>query len=500
MSLRVTNTLSGETERFEPLDPDQVTLYYCGLTVSDDAHLGHARSWVHTDVVHRWLEYLGYDVRHVENFTDVNEKIVARVGEHGADEGEVASHFIGRVLRDMRSLNLKRVDVYPRVSEHIPEIITMIERLLERGYAYESAGSVYFDVTAFEGYGSLSNQTLAEMASQDDTAAEEKRNPQDFALWKAGGVTPSEIKEHRTEGADPPDAAARCALTFDSPWGEGRPGWHIECSAMATTHLDETFDIHMAGRDILFPHNENEIAQAVAATGGTFARYWLHTGMLQTDGEKMSSSLRNFFRVADAVAEFGPDVIRTFYLSTRYRTDQQFSESALAEAQERWETMADAYARATDAADDERARAKVTDDELRRAVEETESRVISAMNDDFDVRGAMGALLDLSGAVNVHVGERDQFDYRALCGAIEAFEQFGRDVFGLSLGGQAGGQVRLADDLVELLLAVREEERAAGNFDRADAIRRDLDELGVIVEDSDAGPTYRFRGAGEDPD
>ncbi len=497
MSLRVSNTLAGAVEVFEPRDPDAVSLYYCGLTVSDDSHLGHARSWVHTDVIHRWLEYLGYTVRHVENFTDVNEKIVARVGEHGPDEETVARHFIQRIIRDMRSLNLKRVDVYPRVSEHIPEIIAMIERLLERDYAYESNGSVYFDVTTFDEYGALSNQTLEEMASNDDTALEEKRHPQDFALWKAGGVTPEEIEEHRTGGADPPEAAASCATTFDSPWGTGRPGWHIECSAMATTHLDETFDIHVAGRDILFPHNENEIAQAVAATDGEFARYWLHTGILQTEGEKMSSSLKNYFRVADAVAEYGSDVLRTFFLSTRYRTDQQFSEDALAEAIERWETIADGYARATAAADDERAGSKIVDDDLRTAVEYTEAQFVDAMNDDLDTRRAMGSLLDLAGTVNAHVSGSDTYDYQGLTQAIRGFERFGGEVFGLSLGERTGGDVRVADELIELLLDIREHERTSGNYDRADAIRDDLAELGVVVEDSDAGVTYRFRSSME---
>lgn len=492
MPLTVSNTLSNEREVFEPTDPEAVTLYYCGLTVSDDAHLGHARSWVHTDVIHRWLEYLGYDVRHVENFTDVNEKIVARVGEHGSDEMEVARRFVQRVLRDMRSLNLKRVDVYPRVSEHIPEIIEMIERLIENGYAYESRGSVYFDVESFDAYGELSNQSLEEIAAQDETRSEEKRHPADFALWKSNGVDPAEIQEHGTDAADPPEQAAQYAETFDSPWGEGRPGWHIECSAMSTTHLGETFDIHVAGRDILFPHNENEIAQAVAASDGEYARYWLHTGLLQTEGEKMSSSLENYFLVRDAVPEYGANVLRTFFLSTKYRADQQLSMSALEEASERWQRLADAYSRATTAADDVDARTTVIDDAFRQTVSETADAIESSMNDDLDTREALAALLDLSSAVNAHVTERSEYDYQALTDAIGHFERFGGDVFGLDLGGQPAGTVRLANELVELLLVMREQEREAGNFDKADDIRDDLSELGVIVEDSADGPTFRF--------
>ncbi|MFB6170099.1 MAG: cysteine--tRNA ligase, partial [Haloarculaceae archaeon] len=255
MTLRVRNTLSGETQEFEPQDPDSVLLYFCGLTVSDFAHLGHARAWVHTDVMHRWLEHLGYDVRHVENFTDVNEKIVARTDEGiGDTESAVATHFVRETLADMRGLNLKRAEVYPRVSEHVPQILDLIETLMERGYAYESNGSVYFDVTEFEDYGKLSNQNLDDLESQGDPdERSEKRHPTDFALWKAGE-------------AHPEDGPAG-GQTWASPWGEGRPGWHIECSAMSMTHLGETLDIHVGGQDLVFPHHENEIAQSEAATG-----------------------------------------------------------------------------------------------------------------------------------------------------------------------------------------------------------------------------------------
>lgn len=495
MSLTVSNTLTREEEVFEPLDDDRVTLYYCGLTVSDDAHLGHARSWVHTDVIHRWLEHLGYDVKHVENFTDINEKIVARVGTDGENETDVAQGYIGRVLSDMRRLNLKRVDVHPRVSEHVPEIIDMIERLIDRDYAYEADGSVYFDVSRFPDYGTLSNQPLDEMEPQEEGAIPEKRNPQDFALWKANGVTPDEIADHRpADAAGSLDEAAAGAETYESSWGDGRPGWHIECSAMATTHLGDTFDLHVAGRDIQFPHNENEIAQAVAATDGAFARYWLHTGLLRTEGEKMSSSLQNFFRVRDAVDRYGADVIRTFFLSSVYSADQTFSEEAIAEAEERWSRLEEAYNRAASAADDVAARTDVEDTELRESISRTQERITTAMNDDFNTREAISALLTFSARVNAHVGERTAYDYQALTQAIDLFQTYGRDVFGLTFGDRPTADVRLADDLIELLLDLREAEREAGRYDRADTIRDDLADLGVTVEDSDGGPTYRIDG------
>ncbi|WP_101296679.1 cysteine--tRNA ligase [Halegenticoccus soli] len=493
MTLSVTNTLTGEREEFEP-GGDEVLLYVCGLTVSDDAHLGHARVWVHTDVMHRWLEHEGYDVRHVENFTDVNEKIVARIGEDdlGETEAEVAAHFIASVLDDMRGLNLERAEVYPRVSEHIPEIVALIETLIERGYAYESNGSVYFDVTKFPDYGKLSNQSVEEMESQGDASERgEKRHPADFALWKAGGVSAEDVAEHRKDGRETSDAPA--GQTWDSPWGEGRPGWHIECSAMSMTHLDETIDVHVGGHDLVFPHHENEIAQSEAATDRRFARYWLHTGLLETAGEKMSSSLGNFFTVSNALEEFGPNVIRTFYLSTAYGSKQTFSEAAMEEARERWERLERAYDAAVEACDGVDARTKVEDPDLRAAVDEARGEFSRAMNDDFNAREAMAALLELASAVNRHREGRAEYDYRGLRRAIEAFDELGGGVFGLTFGGEAAdGDVRLAGELVELVLDLREREREAGNYDRADELRDALAELGVEVEDSADGPTYRF--------
>jgi len=494
MTLRVTNTLTGEREAFEPVEDDEVLLYLCGLTTSDPAHIGHARVWVHTDVIHRWLEALGYDVRHVENFTDVNEKIVARVGEIGDDEVDVAEHYVAEFLRDMRSLNLKRATVYPRVTEHIDEIVALVETLVEEGYAYESHGSVYFDVTSFEDYGTLSNQQIDELDAQGDPdERSEKRHPADFALWKAGGVEPDDIEEHQHEEAVAADEACETAMTWDSPWGEGRPGWHIECSAMSTTHLADTFDIHVAGQDLVFPHNENEIAQAEAATGQQFANYWLHVGLLETDGdEKMSSSLGNFYTVEEAVTEFGPDVVRTFLLSTTYSETQTYSEATLSEAEERWDRLDRGYERATETADSIAAATTVEDPELWDAVTEAQEAFETAMNDDFNTREALTALLDLTSAVHTHADAHDRYDYQGLRRAIETYEALGGDVLGLDFGGTAESDVRIAEELVELVLDVREQERDAGNYDRADELRDRLDELGVTVEDSDDGVSYRF--------
>jgi len=492
MTLRVTNTLTGEKEPFEPRDPDSVLLYYCGLTTSDPPHLGHARGWVHVDVMARWLDYLGYDVHHVENFTDVNEKIVARVGEDGDSEESVARHYVQQVIDDMRSLNLGRAEVYPRVSEHVPEIIDLVERLIEQGHAYEQNGSVYFDVTSFEDYGKLSNQSVDDIESQGEDTEGEKRHPADFALWKAGGVAPEDIAEHQHSEAAPAEEACQTAQTWDSPWGEGRPGWHIECSAMSMTHLDESIDIHVGGQDLVFPHHENEVAQSEAATGQQFAKYWLHVRLLETEEEKMSSSLGNYFTVADAVEEFGPDVLRTFLLSTAYTSRATYSDETIAEAEERWDRLSRGYERAVEACDDVDAYAKVTDETLRDAVDDARSAFEEAMNDDFNTREAMTALLDLTAAVNSHLDAHEQRDYQGLRRAVETFEELGGGILGLAFGDDDSGDVSLAGDVVDLVLDIREQERDAGNYERADELRDELEALGVEVQDTDDGPTYRL--------
>ncbi|GAB3701461.1 cysteine--tRNA ligase [Halorubrum pallidum] len=502
MSLVVTDTLADERVEFTA-DGD-VTLYVCGLTVSDDPHLGHARLWFHADVLHRWLEHLGYDVRHVENVTDVNEKIAARVGERDewTAERDVAETFSASTFGAMRGLNLLRAEVYPRVTEHVPEILDLVETLVEEGYAYESNGSVYFDVTSFDGYGTLSNQDVGDLEAQGEPDERtEKRHPADFALWKAGGVSETAAREHAKH--DHGDAVP-AGETWESPWSEGRPGWHVECSAMSTAHLGDTLDVHMGGRDLVFPHHENEIAQSEAATGETFARHWLHVGLLEMDGEKMSSSIGNFWTVPDALDELGVNVVRTFYAGAAYRSEQALTEETIAEAEERWDRISRTYERAVDALDSVDARAKAGDEALRAAVETARDEFAAAMNDDLNLREATATLLELTDAVNRHVdavdadggeaadGSRDAYDYRGLREAVEAFDELAGDVLGLQFDAATDGEVDAAGDLVELVLDVREAERDAGNYERADELRDALREIGVEIEDGADGTTYRF--------
>ncbi|MEF8778949.1 MAG: DALR domain-containing protein, partial [Natronomonas sp.] len=349
---------------------------------------------------------------------------------------------------------------------------------------------VYFDVTEFPEYGKLSNQTLEDVEAQgEENERAEKRHPADFALWKAGGVSEDAVAEHRRE--DRSYEAEPTGETWESPWGVGRPGWHIECSAMSMTHLDSSIDIHMGGRDLVFPHHENEIAQTEAATGDTFARYWLHADLFQMDDEKMSSSLGNFIPVAEAVDRFGTNPLRMFFVSASYNSTQTYSEAAIEEAIERWDRLETAYERGTWAVDSPDARTKV-DSSLGDAVDEAIEAFTAAMNDDFNTREALAALFDLTAAAHRHLDDTEEYDYRALRRTIETLEMFGEEVLGFDFEGDSDGKATLAGELVELILKLRESEREAGNYERADELRDDLEALGVEVQDTDTGPEYRL--------
>ncbi|MFB6253186.1 MAG: cysteine--tRNA ligase [Halobacteriaceae archaeon] len=479
MTLHVKNSLTGEREVFEPEHDEEVLMYVCGLTVSDEPHIGHARVWIHADVMHRWLEYLGYSVRHVENITDVNEKIVAKINDIGNSESEVAETYTSSVIEAMRGLNLKRAEVYPRVSEHISEIIDLTQTLIDKGYAYEASGSVYFDVTTFDDYGKLSNQTIDEMEAQGPPEErEEKRHPEDFALWKAGIAHP----DNGEPGGE----------TWASPWSEGRPGWHIECSAMSMTHLDETIDIHIGGQDLVFPHHENEIAQSEAATEQQFVKYWLHVGLLETAGEKMSTSLGNFTIVEDALREHGMNPVRMFLISTTFDNRQTHSSESVQEAIGRWERLSRAHERSTNALDSTYSRSKKQDESFRNAIKSAREDFIDGMNDNFNTRKALRALEELETAIHTYIDDNEVYDYTALREAVETLETFGGDILGFDFGQQESTNIQLAEELIELILEIREEERAAGNYERADALRSELEGLGIEVEDEEDGTVYRF--------
>ena len=311
MEIFINNTMTGQKEAFHPLREGSVGLYVCGPTVYDMSHIGHARVFVTFDVVARFLRSLGNDVTYVRNFTDIDDKIIRRANEQGVPSSEISEKFIAEFQKDMASLGVRPADVEPKVTQHIPEIIALIEKIIANGHAYESGGDVYFAVRSFNGYGKLSKRDLDQLeAGARVEVGDKKRDPLDFALWKA--AKPGEP-------------------FWESPWGKGRPGWHIECSAMSAKYLGETFDIHAGGKDLVFPHHENEIAQSEAASGKTFANYWMHNGFVQIDNEKMSKSLGNFFTIRDVLKTYEAEALRLFLLGTHYRNPINFSDAALAE-------------------------------------------------------------------------------------------------------------------------------------------------------------------------
>ena len=387
MALRVYNTLSGGKELFEPLEPGRVRMYVCGVTVYDHCHIGHARANVVFDVIYRYLGYLGYDVTYVRNYTDIDDKIINRAIREGVTFDKVSERFIAEFDRDMARLGLKLPTHQPKATEHITEIIDIVRTLVEKGFAYQVEGDVYYSVDRFAGYLKLSGRSLEEMqAGARIEVDERKRHPMDFALWK------------EAKPGEP---------SWDSPWGKGRPGWHIECSAMSMKFLGETFDIHGGGRDLIFPHHENEIAQSEAATGRPFVRYWLHNGFVNINAEKMSKSLGNFFTIKEVLEKYDSELLRFFLLSAHYRSPLDFSDQNLTEAEAGMERIYKALA-GIDAYLAEGGGALATaaaslggaELELREKAGTFLGRFREALDDDFNTALAIGNLFDLVRSVN----------------------------------------------------------------------------------------------------
>ncbi|AEB11896.1 cysteine--tRNA ligase [Marinithermus hydrothermalis] len=479
MSLVIYNTLSRRKEAFEPATPGYVGIYVCGPTVYSDPHLGHARGPITYDVLRRWLQHLGYKVRFVSNITDVGhltddadegeDKIQKRAKLERLEPMEVAEKYMWRYFDDMRDLNVLRPDIAPRATGHIPEQIELTQRLIERGYAYERNGSVYFRAAKWPGYGRLSGKRLDELVAGARVAVrEEKEDPRDWALWKA---------------ADPGHI-----MRWKSPWGEGYPGWHIECSAMSLKYLGENFDIHAGGIDLQFPHHECEIAQAEAA-GYKFARYWMHHNHVLLNGEKMAKSTGNLVVLRELLSRHEPMVIRFYLLQSHYRSVLDFTEEGLEAARRGYTRLLDAYREARRRLERE---PEGEHPGLEAALDRLEAEFTEAMNDDLGTPEAIAAfftfLPELNKALAGRVGKR------TLERAVRVFHEFGEGVLGLFpprvLEARVGG--RLLSGLVELLLELREEARRERDFARADAVRARLAELGVIVEDTPQGPKWRL--------
>ena len=470
MAIQVYNTLTRQKEVFRPIKEGQVAFYVCGPTVYNYIHIGNARSAVAFDTIRRYFQYRGYQVNYVSNFTDVDDKIIKAAITEGSTPEAIADKYIAAFKEDTGQLNIQPATVHPRVMENIEEIIAFVQTLIEKGHAYESEGDVYFKTESFKDYGHLSDQSLEDLlvgASErlDQVVAERKANPLDFALWKT--AKPGEI-------------------AWDSPWGPGRPGWHIECSVMATKYLGDTIDIHGGGQDLTFPHHENEIAQSEACTGHTFAHYWLHNGFVTIgkQDEKMSKSLGNFVLLRDLLEAYDPMVIRYMLATTHYRRPLRYDEAVITEAQANVSKLREALRRLKHR--QEQASADLEDHETwLTEINGIQEQFVTAMDDDFNASNGITALFDLVKSLNRYL------DLELVSQAVlSLYDKVLHDllaVFGLDLEDKSNS----IDQEIEALIEERRQARANKDFARSDAIRDQLKEQGILLDDTPQGTVWK---------
>jgi cysteinyl-tRNA synthetase len=452
--MKVFNTLAGQKEEFQPLGK-VVTMYVCGITAYDQSHIGHAMAYVIFDVVKRYLKFRGYSIRHVQNFTDIDDKIIERANKLGIPPAELASKYRDEYLASMAALNVEPADIYPMATEEIPKIIEIIGGLLAKGYAYELDKSVYFRVRNFPDYGKLSHRNLADMIAKETSCEAGKEYPLDFALWKA------------SKPGEP---------FWDSPWGKGRPGWHMECSAMALKYLGDVVDIHGGGQDLVFPHHENEIAQSESFTGRSpFVRYWLHSGLMQLNKQKMSKSIGNLVDIKDILERFSPDAIRLFILSSHYRSPLIYSEEALRASERSAKRLRSPLARRTGVD----AGAAALD------AKPFEQQFIEAMDDDFNTSQAIAVLFALSKELN-----RGSEEGLNLAEGQQTLLKLA-GVLGLTLHEKAT-TISGAEPFIGLLVSTRNDLRRNRQWQLADDIRKKLADLGVALEDTPQGTTWKY--------
>jgi cysteinyl-tRNA synthetase len=464
--LRIHDTMAGKKKDFVPVREGKVGMYFCGLTVQSEPHVGHMRVALVADVFKRYLTFKGFDVTFCVNFTDIDDKIIEKAVAEGVPYTTIARRNIDKFMEFLEFLGAVKADVYPRATEHIPEIIALVERLIEKGVAYESGGCVYFEVRKWPTYGKLSKRRLDDLmagASERVETDERKRHPEDFAVWKVA-----------KEGEP----------SWPSPWGNGRPGWHIECSAMSMKYLGEHFDIHGGGTELIFPHHENEVAQAEAATGKPYVNHWVHHGLVNLTGEKMSKSTGHFKTMAEISSRFRADVVRFYLLSTYYRSEIEFSEERLVEAGaavERFENLFRTLARVV-GAEGEGAQAPAPSP----AVAEARGRFLAAMDDDLNTAQAIGHIFDLVRVLNQEV------EQTADPAALRADRAVLREVLGILglLGGVGGDKAQVPENVTQLL-EERTAARRAKDWARADAIRAEIENAGYGIEDTPHGAVAR---------
>ncbi len=479
--IRLYNTMTREKEEFIPVEPNKVKMYVCGLTVQNYSHVGHIRSAVNYDVIRKYLEYKGYQVEYISNFTDINEKIVARAEEENMTPTELAQKYEAAFLDDIAAMNIRPADQYLRVSENIEDIIEMVKVLIDKEYAYVAEGNVYFSVESFADYGKLSGRNIEDMqAGARVDILEDKKHPMDFALWK---------KVNNEE------------FSWDSPWGKGWPGWHIECSAMAMKRLGTTFDIHGGGTDLIFPHHENEIAQSEAYSGEVFAKYWLHNGTVNLSGEKMSKSQGNFFTTREVLKKFPAEVIRFFLLTRHYRSPIDFSIPQLKEATvslERLIKTADQMESLLADNPEDKQNNLATTDVFIAMLKEKRKSFEEAMDDDFNTAKAIGILHELAGEINKFINQQsfklNENKYFLLTEANKLYRKLA-NVLGLKLELKDGTKnySSVFADLMELVLELRQEAREEKEWEKADLIRDRLDEVGIEVKDTPRGTEWNLK-------
>jgi len=465
MTLVIYNTATRRKEEFKPVAHGKVGIYVCGVTVYDDAHLGHSRSAIAFDAIVRYLRYRGFEVNHVTNFTDVDDKIIARAEELGGKPLDLSKRYIDKYYEDMDSLRVRRATHYPKASETIPEIVEMIQTLVDKGCAYVAGGDVNFDITKAKDYGKLSGQSIEQMLAGARVEVDErKHNPGDFALWKA--AKPGEI-------------------SWDSPWGKGRPGWHIECSAMSLKYIGPTVDIHGGGSELAFPHHENEIQQSEAANGQKFVNYWMHNGLLMVNEEKMSKSLKNFFTVKDVLKEYDPSTIRFFLLNTHYRQPLNYDLDVINEARRSLERLHNTYYELIEL----KGKAHGTDDAKtlsKKALEEFEQK----MDDDFNTRDALAVMFSLAREANRLTAEK-RLSNEGIENILDVMEDFD-SIFDI-LKRETAWDDELQSGLIDLALQMRENARKKKDFETADKIREELSRLGIEIQDSADGPKWKMK-------
>lgn len=461
--MRIYNTLTRKKEEFHPIEEGKVRMYSCGPTVYNYFHLGNARPFIIFDSMRRFLEYMGYDVTFVQNFTDVDDKLINKAREEGVTVPEIAEKYIKEYFVDAKALGIKEASVHPRATENIENIIELVETLIQKGYAYEVDGDVYYRTKKFKDYGKLSHFPLDELEmGARISVGEKKEDPMDFALWKA----------QKTEDE----------IAWDSPWGKGRPGWHIECSAMANRYLGKTIDIHSGGKDLVFPHHENEIAQSEAANGCTFANYWMHNGFINVDGEKMSKSLGNFFTVRDIADKYDYEVIRLFMLSAHYRSPINFSEEPMEHAKHGLERLYNCVEKLRFLA--ENANGNDDPNPLLDEMQEFKKKFIAAMEDDLNTADAVSVLYEIAKAANTAAAKNPTKE--AMKGALSMLLELA-DVLGLL---QKNTQEE-SDAEIDAMIEKRQVARKNKDWATADAIRDELKSRGIILEDTPQGVKWR---------